>query len=196
MTCSDEFAVMSRRSRTSASGWLVARPWPSSARAARARARLRACWSGSRRPTAGRITFDGIEVVTATGEESRTLHQRIQIVFQDPYCVARSALRCRAARGRRLVPQPGGPCGQTEARQSSCSSRWACPVPSSTISRTSCRAGSVSASGIARALAADPDLLICRRARQRAGRLHPGPGSQRPSSASGRSNACHGVHHA
>jgi oligopeptide/dipeptide ABC transporter ATP-binding protein len=36
-------------------------------------------------PAAGTVTFDGIDVRTATGSELRRLRERMQIVFQDPY---------------------------------------------------------------------------------------------------------------
>lgn len=37
------------------------------------------------RPTAGRVTFDGIDLTTIKGKELRTIRQRIQMIFQDPY---------------------------------------------------------------------------------------------------------------
>jgi oligopeptide/dipeptide ABC transporter ATP-binding protein len=36
-------------------------------------------------PTAGRVTYDGIDVTAARGEELRQLRRQMQIVFQDPY---------------------------------------------------------------------------------------------------------------
>jgi oligopeptide transport system ATP-binding protein len=46
-------------------------------------------------PSAGTVTFDGIDVGTATGPELRRLRERMQIVFQDPY----SSLNPRIAVG-------------------------------------------------------------------------------------------------
>lgn len=37
------------------------------------------------RPTAGRITFDGVDLGTLTGGAMRAMRRRIQVVFQDPY---------------------------------------------------------------------------------------------------------------
>jgi len=37
------------------------------------------------RPTAGRLTLNGIDVTEAKGESQRKLRQTVQIVFQDPY---------------------------------------------------------------------------------------------------------------
>jgi ABC-type glutathione transport system ATPase component len=36
-------------------------------------------------PTAGKLTFDGVDVYSQTGPEMRRLRRDIQIVFQDPY---------------------------------------------------------------------------------------------------------------
>ena len=36
-------------------------------------------------PDAGRVTLDGVDVLAARGRDMRSLHRRIQMVFQDPY---------------------------------------------------------------------------------------------------------------
>ena len=36
-------------------------------------------------PTAGEITFDGVDLLRLSGRELRDLRRRFQIVFQDPY---------------------------------------------------------------------------------------------------------------
>ena len=50
-------------------------------------------------PSAGTVTFDGIDVGTATGSELRRLRERMQIVFQDPY----SSLNPRIAVGAAIA---------------------------------------------------------------------------------------------
>ena len=50
-------------------------------------------------PSAGTVTFDGIDVRTATGSELRRLRERMQIVFQDPY----SSLNPRIAVGAAIA---------------------------------------------------------------------------------------------
>ncbi len=115
-------------------------------------------------PTSGRIVFDGQRHHDAVGRAScEPLRRRMQMVFQDPYASlnprhsvgrivgeplrdprrrvrsARSAARVqRAARGRR-------PARRTQ----------------SVATRTSSRAGSDSASALARALALNPELVVC-----------------------------------
>ena len=37
------------------------------------------------RPTAGHVIFDGIDLVSLQGEEMRSMRQRVQMIFQDPY---------------------------------------------------------------------------------------------------------------
>ena len=36
-------------------------------------------------PTAGKVTFEGIDVTALSAEEMKMLRQRMQIIFQDPY---------------------------------------------------------------------------------------------------------------
>ena len=37
------------------------------------------------RPTAGQVTFDGLELTAMKGEKLRAMRQRMQMIFQDPY---------------------------------------------------------------------------------------------------------------
>ncbi|MDE3103813.1 MAG: ABC transporter ATP-binding protein [Acidobacteriota bacterium] len=46
-------------------------------------------------PTAGRVCFDGIDVLRASGAELRALRRRMQIVFQDPYAALNPRMRVR-----------------------------------------------------------------------------------------------------
>jgi oligopeptide/dipeptide ABC transporter ATP-binding protein len=48
-------------------------------------------------PSAGTVTFDGIDVGTATGSELRRLRERMQIVFQDPYSTLNPRIAVGAA---------------------------------------------------------------------------------------------------
>jgi len=50
-------------------------------------------------PSSGTVTFDGIDVGTASGSELRRLRERMQIVFQDPY----SSLNPRIAVGAAIA---------------------------------------------------------------------------------------------
>jgi ABC-type glutathione transport system ATPase component len=46
-------------------------------------------------PTAGRVTFDGIDVLAASPHELRMLRRRMGIVFQDPYAALNPRMRVR-----------------------------------------------------------------------------------------------------
>src|ERR1700722_12170957 len=46
-------------------------------------------------PSAGSVSFDGMDVLAATPKEVRTLRRRMQMVFQDPYAALNPKMRIR-----------------------------------------------------------------------------------------------------
>jgi len=54
-------------------------------------------------PTAGRVDFDGIDVLSLSGGQMRKLRQRMQIIFQDPFASLNPRMKAGDAIGHGLV---------------------------------------------------------------------------------------------
>ena len=121
---------------------------------------LARCVLGMTRPTAGRITFDGVDVSTLSRRDRREFRRRVQPVFQDPFAsldprwvVGRSIAEAlvafgigtaadRAARVEHLLDRVGLPAGFAQRLPSQLSG------------------GQRQRVGIAAALASGPDLIV------------------------------------
>ena len=60
---------------------------------------LARCLVALYRPDGGRITFDGVDVAGARGQEQRDLHGRMQMIFQDPFTSLNPQMSIGAAIG-------------------------------------------------------------------------------------------------
>jgi ABC-type oligopeptide transport system ATPase subunit len=54
-------------------------------------------------PTGGRVTLDGIDMLTAKGAELKRLRRRVQMIFQDPYSSLNPRLRVEQTVGEGLI---------------------------------------------------------------------------------------------
>ena len=113
------------------------------------------------RPTAGEVVFDGTDLTTLNDEELRPLRRRMQMVFQDPF----SSLNPRMTVGE-TVAEPmlvHGLAKASESREKSAELFLIVGLNPDMLDRYphEFSGGQRQRIGVARALAAEPDFIVC-----------------------------------
>jgi peptide/nickel transport system ATP-binding protein len=140
--------------------------WRWWANRAAARAPWRACSWACTAPRAATFAVrrPGHQRRSSTRPSCAPLRRRIQMIFQDPYASLNPRWKVLDIIGEPLREHGlvhGCKRSPAPARGANCCSRWAWPRPTATSTRTSSAGGQRQRISIARALATQPEFLVC-----------------------------------
>ena len=150
------------RSTAFPSRWSAARRWPWWAKSGCGKSTTARLVLRLIEPTAGTVRFDGTDITGMQGEPLRQLRRRMQIIFQDPFASLNPRMTVGAILEEPLLVHGIGDAARRAARGwTSCSgwSAWRRTTPQRYPHEFS--GGQRQRIGIARALAVEPELIVC-----------------------------------